>query len=72
MHPLQKYKNEKFAIYGMGLTGFAVAKTLKKLNVEIFCWDDNQQIRKKIKKNNFKVKKFWVENNFIDKIVISP
>ena len=47
MIALQKYQNKKVAIYGMGLTGCSAAKILKKLNAEVFCWDDNKKIRKK-------------------------
>ena len=51
---LQKYQNKKIAIYGMGITGCSAAKTFKKLNAEVFCWDDdNKKIRKKIKNLNF-------------------
>ena len=31
MLALQKYRNKKIAIYGMGMTGCSVAKALKKL-----------------------------------------
>tara|TARA_Y100000590_G_scaffold70744_1_gene77393 strand:+ start:60 stop:1373 length:1314 start_codon:yes stop_codon:yes gene_type:complete len=68
----EKYQNKKIAIYGMGLTGISAAKTLKKLKAKVFCWDDNRQVRKKINKLNFKVEKFWLSQNLIDKIIISP
>jgi len=68
----KKYQNKKIAIYGMGLTGCSVAKTLKKLGAKIFCWDDNSEVRKKIKNLNFPLNKFWLSQNFIDNIVISP
>ena len=47
MVALQKYQNKKIAIYGMGITGCSVAKAFKKLNVEVFCWDDNKKVRRK-------------------------
>ena len=72
MAALQKYQNKKVAIYGMGLTGYSAARILKKLNAEVFCWDDNVKIRKKIKKSNFSLNKFWLNRNLIDIIVISP
>ena len=72
MFALQKYKNKKIAIYGMGITGFSVARTLKKLDIKIFCWDDNAKIRRKIKNLNFPISKFWLNNNLVDNIVISP
>ena len=46
MPVLQKYQNKKIAIYGMGITGFSTARTLKKLGAKIFCWDDNSKVRK--------------------------
>ena len=67
---LQKYKNKKIAIYGMGRTGYSVAKTFKKLKAKIYCWDDNKQVREKIK--NFTLNKFWKNKASFDAIVISP
>ena len=68
----KKYQNKKVAIYGMGLTGLSSAKFFKKQKAKIFCWDDNKKIRKKIKKLNFNIDKFWLKNKGIDKILISP
>jgi len=72
MVALQKYQNKRIAIYGMGLSGFSAAKTLKNLGAEVMCWDDNKIIRKKIKKFNFTLNKFWLNEKLINKIVISP
>ena len=72
MNFLQKYQNKKIAIYGMGLTGISVANVLKKFDIKIYCWDDNAEIRKKAKKHNYHVDKFWFNKNLIDKIVVSP
>ena len=67
-----KYQNKKIAIYGMGITGFSAAKAFNNLNAKVYCWDDNQKVRKKIQKLKFKIDKFWLKKNSIDKIVISP
>ena len=72
MVALQKYQNKKIAIYGMGITGCSVARAFKSLKAKICCWDDNINIRKKIKNLNFKVEKFWLNQNLYDNIVISP
>ena len=72
MLSLSKYQNKKIAIYGMGLTGFSTARTLKRLKVNVCCWDDNKKIRQKVKKSNFTVDKFWLRKNYFDNIVISP
>jgi len=69
---LEKYKNKKVAIYGMGLTGNSAAKTFKKLGSKVYCWDDNLNARKKIKYLNLKINKFWLKKNFIDFILVSP
>jgi len=53
MFALQKYQNKKIAIYGMGITGCSAAKAFKKLNAEVFCWDDNKKVRKKVKNLKF-------------------
>ncbi len=72
MATLQKYQNKKIAIYGMGLTGCSAARILKKSGAEIYCWDDNSKIRKKITNINFAVNKFWQKKYLVDNIVISP
>ena len=69
---LKNYQNKKIAIYGMGKTGISVARFLKKSKAQIFCWDDDRNIRKKIKKLNFPPNKFWLKKKFVDTIVISP
>jgi UDP-N-acetylmuramoylalanine--D-glutamate ligase len=72
MVTLQKYKDKKIAIYGMGITGCSAAKTFKRLKAKVFCWDDNEKIRKKIKNLKFPINKFWLNPELIDAIVISP
>ena len=52
MLEINKYKNKKVAIYGMGKSGFSVAKKLNKLGASVYCWDDSQKIRNQIKKYN--------------------
>ena len=66
----QEYHNKNIAIYGMGVTGISTGKTLKNLNANITCWDDDKKTRLKIKK--FKIQKFWLGNKKIDFIVVSP
>ena len=65
-----KYQNKKFAIYGMGLSGISAARMLKKKKAKILCWDDSSKVRKKIKKLNLPINKFWLNRNknFIDYI----
>jgi len=72
MFILKKYQNKKVAIYGMGLTGFSALKTLEKLGAKVFCWDDNPRVRKKIKKLNFNLDRFWLNKNSLNYIIISP
>ena len=72
MVALQKYQDKKIAIYGMGITGCSAAKTFKRLKAKVFCWDDNEKIRKKIKNLKFSINKFWLNPESIDTIVISP
>ena len=68
----QKYQNKKIAIYGMGITGCSTARAFKRLKAKILCWDDNVKIRKKIKNLNFPLNKFWLSQELIDTIVVSP
>ena len=56
----------------MGITGCSAAKVYKRLKAKIFCWDDNKKIRRKIKNLNFPINKFWLNNNLIDNIIVSP
>ena len=72
MDTLRKYKNKRIAIYGMGITGYSAARTLKKLGAKVFCWDDNIKVRKKVKHSNFQLNKFWLSKKLVDNIVISP
>ena len=72
MVALQKYQNKKIAIYGMGITGCSTAKVFKGLKAKVFCWDDSEKIRKKIKNLKFPVNKFWLNQKLIDAIVVSP
>jgi len=72
MSVYQKYQNKKVAVYGMGITGCSAAKTIKNLNAQALCWDDNAKIRKKAKKLNYQINKFWLSNEKIDAIVVSP
>ena len=65
---MQKYKNKKIAIYGMGITGRSAAKILKKLKTKIYCWDDNKKIREKAKKSKFRINKFWLNQNSFDSL----
>ena len=60
MLAIQKYQNKRIAIYGMGITGRSAGRAFKRLKAKVHCWDDNQQVRKKIKSLNFKVNKFWL------------
>ena len=45
-----KFDNKKFFIYGLAKSGLATFEFLKKTKSEIICWDDNQLVRKSIKK----------------------
>jgi len=67
-----KYQNKKIAIYGMGKTGFSVAKIFKRLRANVYCWDDNKKIRKKLKSLSYKIDEFWTKKKLVDYIVISP
>ena len=69
---LQKYQKKRVAIYGMGATGCSAAKTFKRLNAKVLCWDDEIKTRKRIKNLNFSINKFWLSKSSIDFILISP
>ena len=56
----------------MGLSGHSTEKVLKKIGAKVVCWDDNAKIRRKFYSSNLKIEKFWLDENLIDYIVISP
>ena len=71
MVTLKKYQNKKIAVYGMGLTGCSVAKTLKKLGGKIFCWDDDKEKRELAADEKLLVKKFdSYDENFFENLPI--
>ena len=72
MLALKKYQNKRIAIYGMGTTGLSVEKVFRKSKAKIYCWDDNQKVRSKLKKLNYPISKFWLNKDLIDRVVISP
>ena len=62
-----KFKDKSFAVYGLGITGKSVLKFLKKNKVnKILDWDD------RLFKNNEKFKRFKVNLNIVDYIIVSP
>jgi UDP-N-acetylmuramoylalanine-D-glutamate ligase len=68
MQRLFNFKEKRFAVYGLGLTGKSVVKFLKKNKAnKIFIWDDYSI------KSNLKLKtKFKLNLDFVDYIIISP
>ena len=69
MVALQKFRNRRVAIYGMGKTGCSAAKVLKKLNANVLCWDDSKKIRKKAKNLKFLItliKTLYIKMNLME------
>ena len=56
----------------MGITGCSAARAFKRLKAKVFCWDDNEKTRRKIKKLKFSLNKFWLNEKSIDTLVVSP
>ena len=46
-------------IYGLNKSGKSIIDYLNSINENFFCWDDNREIRERIKKDN-------INNNFIE------
>lgn len=57
MADLSYLKNLKkpIAIFGLGITGSAVAQKCKKYNIEVHLWDDKPETRDKHSKNGFQI-----------------
>lgn len=71
---LSSLTNKKFVIFGMGITGIAVAKFLKKHDVDFTFSDDNEQALKKV---NVRVGKRSVppediDFEGVDALILSP
>ena len=45
-----QFKSKNIGIYGLGITGFSIAETLNSNGANVYVWDDNPTIRKKITK----------------------
>tara|TARA_Y100000590_G_scaffold453123_1_gene597568 strand:+ start:362 stop:1687 length:1326 start_codon:yes stop_codon:yes gene_type:complete len=67
----QIFQNKKFLIYGIGKTGISSFNFLKKNN-KVFLYDENKNIFKNKKFNNFFLEKKKIYQNNFDYIVISP
>ena len=68
MQSLFNFKEKKFAVYGLGLTGKSAVNFLKKNKAnKIFIWDDYSI------KSNLKLKtKFKLSLDLVDYIIVSP
>ena len=68
MRELFNFKDKKFAVYGLGLTGKSTVSFLKKNKAnKIYTWDDY------LNNENLKLKKIFKKNlNNVDYIVLSP
>ena len=72
MTSLKILKKKKFAIYGLGITGFSVINFFNKNNIKNYiAWDDNSS-KKKFLKKKIKLKQFSDSLKIVDYIVISP
>ena len=68
------YKNKKFALLGLGITGESLLKHLNKFGIEPICWDDDEAKRKKFEGKGVKLFNLtdpiiWKE---LDILLISP
>jgi len=70
MLSLEQSSQKKFLVFGLGISGNATLSQLKKNKAIIECWDDSQQLRKKVQSKH-KINKYWFKNDY-DFIVISP
>ena len=71
-----KFKNldkKKIFIFGLGISGLSLAIKLKKENIEYFCWDDDENIRRSCLKKKLKlISPNNIDFNQIDLLVVSP
>ena len=62
-------------IYGLNKSGLSLVTYLKSINEEYFCWDDDETIREKLIKTNFKtnfIKPNHLDVKLVDEAFITP
>ena len=72
MVPISSLKNKKILVFGIGISGQATIRKLKKKVKDLSVWDDNEAHRNESKKTlNIKLNKKYFKDSF-DFIVMSP
>jgi len=72
MVPISSLKNKKILVFGIGISGQATIRKLKKKVKDLSVWDDNAAHRNESKKTlNIKLNKKYFKDSF-DFIVMSP
>lgn len=72
---LQKQRGKRIGIFGLGMTGQSLYKTLKPVAARVICYDDseeNRQLSKKLFGLTSIVESTDKEWQLVDKIIISP
>ena len=62
-------------IYGLNKSGLSLVTYLKSINEEYLCWDDDETIREKLIKTNFKtnfIKPNHLDAKLVDEAFITP
>ena len=62
-------------IYGLNKSGLSLVTYLKSINEKYYCWDDDETIREKLIKTNFKtnfIKPNHLDAKLVDEAFITP
>lgn len=68
------FSSDRYAVVGLGKSGFATARFLQKNNAELFVWDDNEATRKQAVEAGFTVTNPTDPGVLqdIDRVILSP
>ena len=70
---LESLKSKSVYIFGLGISGLSLAKKLKHICTQLYCWDDNNKVRNKAINLGLNLKKLLdVDLTNIDFIILSP
>tara|TARA_B100000989_G_scaffold163275_2_gene121982 strand:- start:6240 stop:7610 length:1371 start_codon:yes stop_codon:yes gene_type:complete len=70
---LESLKSKSIYIFGLGISGLSLAKKLKNICTQLYCWDDSNKVRRKAIRLGLNLKKLLdVDLNNIDFVILSP
>lgn len=70
---LESLKSKSIYIFGLGISGLSLAKKLKHICTQLYCWDDSNKVRNKAARLGLNLKKLLdVDLSKVDFVILSP